>query len=349
VSLRSSSHARSHGHSHPQPASPQQQAPSRGHGPRDVHPADETGPLPTEAAGIHALRRARPGRGKNFISEVLLPSLFSRKLGQKRPKHEKPIFPRLGPGQVCITWIGHASFLIQTPKHNILVDPNWANWMLVIRRLRHAGFEIEDLPDIDLVLITHAHFDHLNRRSLRKIAARQPIVVPSGVANLVHDLGFEKVHEMNWWDTWTFRGLEVTFTPAKHWGARVLHDKHRGYGGYNVRFRDEAGDRSVFHCGDTAYFDGLKEIGTRLKPEIVLMPIGAYENPSKRDVHIGPEQAVCAFRELQGKTMVPMHFGTYRLSFEPLHEPAQRLLTAAAREGITQRIQFLVEGMPHVF
>ena len=296
---------------------------------------DETG------AAVHALRKARPGRGKNFITEVLLPSLFSRKSGTRH----QPIFPKVEPGQVCLTWIGHASFLIQTDKHNILVDPNWANWMLVIRRLRHAGLSISDLPNIDLVLITHAHFDHLNRGSLRQIAARQPIVVPSGVGNLVHDLGFEKVHEMNWWDTWTFRGLKITFTPAKHWGARVLTDRHRGYGGYCIEYQG----RSVFHCGDTAYFPGLAEIGERLKPEIALMPIGAYENPSKRDVHIGPEQAVIALRDLQAKTMIPMHFGTYRLSFEPLHEPAHRLLVAAAQAGVTQRIKFLFEGMPQIF
>jgi L-ascorbate metabolism protein UlaG (beta-lactamase superfamily) len=308
-------------------------------------PSDAPRPTPLKGlneAGVHALRKARPGRGKNFITEVLLPSFFSKRSGVR---DHKPIFPKVPKGQVCLTWIGHASFLIQTHDHNILVDPNWANWMLVIRRLRHAGLAIDDLPNIDLVLITHAHFDHLNRRSLRQIAARQPIVVPSGVANLVHDLGFEKVHEMNWWDSWTFRGLKITFTPAKHWGARVLHDKHRGYGGYCIEYQG----RSVFHCGDTAYFNEFKEIGRRLKPEIVLMPIGAYENPSKRDVHIGPEQAVVAFHELRGKTMIPMHFGTYRMSFEPLHEPAQRLLTAAAKEGISSQIRFLIEGMPQLF
>ncbi len=295
---------------------------------------DETGDA------VHALRRRRPGRGKNFITEVLLPSLLSRKQGTK----QKPIFPAVGPGQFCLTWIGHASFLVQTPEHNILIDPNWANWMLVIRRLRHAGLDIHDLPNIDLVLVTHAHFDHLNRRSLRRIAARQDIVVPAGVSDLVHDLGFERVHEMNWWDAYEFRGLKITFTPAKHWGARVLHDKHRGYGGFHIEYQG----RSVFHCGDTAYFPGFREIGERLRPEIVLMPIGAYENPSDRDVHIGPEQAVIAFKELAGKTMIPMHFGTYRLSFEPPHEPAQRLLLAAAQAGITQNIKFLFEGMPQL-
>src|SRR5271154_682904 len=112
-------------------------------------------------------KKATRWNQRNFITEVLIPSLFQRKSGVEH----RPVFPSLQKGQFGLTWIGHASFLIQTPEHNILVDPNWANWMLVIRRLRHAGVAIHDLPNIDLVLITHAHFDHLNRRSLRQIAA----------------------------------------------------------------------------------------------------------------------------------------------------------------------------------
>ena len=278
---------------------------------------------------------------RNFITEVLIPSLFVRKSGVEN----RPVFPKLQPGQIGLTWIGHASFLIQTPKHNILVDPNWANWLVVIKRLKRAGLSIEDLPNIDLVLITHAHFDHLNRKTLRAIAARQPIVVPSGVTNLVYDLGFEKVQEMNWWDEWSYRDLKITFTPAKHWGARVLHDQHRGYGGYVIEFEG----RRIYHCGDSAYFPGFKEIGKKLAPEIALLPIGAYEPPSFRDVHMGPEQAVQAFHELKSKTMVPMHFGTYRLSYEPMHEPAQRLMLAGNEAGCLQQIRFLVEGMPAVF
>ena len=278
---------------------------------------------------------------RNFITEVLIPSLFVRKSGVEN----RPIFPKLESGQIGLTWIGHASFLIQTPKHNILVDPNWANWLVVIKRLKRAGLSIEDLPNIDLVLITHAHFDHLNRKTLRAIAARQPIVVPSGVTNLVYDLGFEKVQEMNWWDEWSYRDLKITFTPAKHWGARVLHDQHRGYGGYVIEFEG----RRIYHCGDSAYFSGFREIGRKLAPEIALLPIGAYEPPSFRDVHMGPEQEVQAFHELKSKTMVPMHFGTYRLSYEPMHEPAQRLMLAGNEAGCLQQIRFLVEGMPAVF
>jgi L-ascorbate metabolism protein UlaG (beta-lactamase superfamily) len=278
---------------------------------------------------------------RNFITEVLIPSLFVRKTGMEH----RPVFPALAPGQVALTWIGHASFLIQTPLHNILVDPNWANWLIVIKRLKRAGLSIDDLPNIDLVLITHAHFDHLNRRTLRAVAARQPIVVPSGVASLVHDLGFEKVQEMNWWDEWEYRDLKITFTPAKHWGARVLHDQHRGYGGYVIGFEG----RRIYHCGDSAYFSGFREIGRRLAPEIALLPIGAYEPPSFRDVHMGPEEAVQAFHELKAKIFVPMHFGTYRMSYEPMHEPAQRLMLAGSNAGVLQNIRFLVEGMPQVF
>ncbi|MCS7062842.1 MAG: MBL fold metallo-hydrolase [Methylacidiphilales bacterium] len=278
---------------------------------------------------------------RNFITDVLIPSLFARKIGVQG----KPIFPKVTGDQIGITWIGHASFLIQTARHNVLIDPNWSNWLTVIRRLRRAGFALRDLPNIDLVLITHAHFDHLDRRSLRKIAERQPIVVPENVGNLVHDLGFERVHEMRWWEDYVYRGLKITFTPAKHWGARLGFDRHRGYGGYVIEY---AG-RRIYHSGDTTYFEGFKEIGRRCKPEIVLMAIGAYQSLSARDHHIDPEKALQAFEELGGKTFIPMHFGTYRISYEPMHEPAERLLREAAKRRILSQIRFLIEGMPQVF
>ncbi|MDX6767364.1 MAG: MBL fold metallo-hydrolase [Candidatus Methylacidiphilales bacterium] len=282
-------------------------------------------------------------RTRNFITEVLLPSLLTRKAGVRA--RQSPLFPKLTGNQICLTWIGHASFLIQTAKHNILIDPNWANWLLVIRRLKHAGLPLHDLPNIDLVLVTHAHFDHLHRPTLRRVAERQPVVVPHGVGDLVHNLGFEKVLEMHWWDTLSFDGLDITFTPAKHWGARKILDQHRGYGGFALTWQG----RTVYHAGDSAWFDGFTEIGRRLRPEIALLPIGAYENPSSRDHHISPEEAVEAFRELGARTLIPMHFGTYRLSYERHHEPPQRLMLAASQAGILPQLRFLTEGMPAVF
>jgi L-ascorbate metabolism protein UlaG (beta-lactamase superfamily) len=278
---------------------------------------------------------------RNFLAEVVIPSFFTKREGQR----VKPVFPELQHGQICITWIGHASFLIQTPEHSVLIDPNWAKWLKVIKRIKQPGMEIHDLPAIDLVLVTHAHFDHLDRKTLRAVASDQAILVPENVGGLVHGLGFNHVQELQHWQSFELGTLKVTLTPARHWGARVLHDTHRGFGGFHIEY---AG-RSVFHCGDSAYFDGFSEIGERLPVEIALLPIGAYDAPTKRDVHMNPEQAIDAFVQLKAKTLVPMHFGTFRLSYEPLHEPPERLIRHAAERRILDSVCLLEEGTPRVF
>lgn len=277
---------------------------------------------------------------RNFLTEVLIPSLFVRRGGPSRAAS----LPRVRAGQIGLTWIGHASFLIRAGGRNILIDPNWANWLKVIKRLRKPGIPIHDLPDIDLVLVTHAHFDHLDRKTLRTVARDQPIVVPVGVGNLVHDLGFRDVHELDEWQDLDVEGIRVTLTPCAHWGARVLHDAHRGYGGFLI----EHAGRSVYHCGDSAYFDGFREIGRRRRIDVALLPIGAYDPPSGREVHMTPEEAMRAFLDLGADWLVPMHFGSFRLSYEPLQEPPGRLLAAADRHRVAGRLRILTEGEPLV-
>ncbi len=168
-----------------------------------------------------------------------------------------------------------------------------------LKRLRQPGLSVRDLPAIDLVLVTHAHFDHLHRPSLRAIVQQTrrrhgmapTIVVPHHVFDLVSDLGFEP-----WWN-WTggtaivIADLTVTHVPSRHWGARVIKDSHRGYGGYVLRDHKH----SIYHAGDTAYFSGFREIGQRLSPELALLPIGAYNPPSFRNVHTSPADAMRAF------------------------------------------------------
>jgi L-ascorbate metabolism protein UlaG (beta-lactamase superfamily) len=293
------------------------------------------------AAKKVGLKPAKGWHKRNFLTQVLIPSLFTRRLGN----HLEALFPDLKDPDIGVTWIGHASFLIQTHGVNLLIDPNWAKWMKVIKRLKHPGLRLHDLPQIDLVAVTHAHFDHLDRKTLREVADEQPIVVPFEVGNLVHDLGFHSVHELNYWESYQHGPLKITLTPAHHWGARMLHDSHRGFGGYVI----EAGGRTIFHCGDTAYFDGFAEIGERFPIDIALLPIGAYDPPTGRDVHMNPEEAVVAFIELKAKRLVPMHYGTFRLSYEPLDEPPQRLLACARKHGIEDKVSILTEGQPVVF
>ncbi len=263
----------------------------------------------------------------------------------------KPVLARRN--ELGVTFIGHSSFFVQMGGKNLLIDPNFARWIFVLKRLRRPGLRLRDLPSIDAVLVSHAHFDHLHRPSLRAIARltrrqsgkRPLIVVPRHVRDLVSDLGYARVIEMDWWQTLHLGSVEVTHTPAKHWGARVIRDMHRGYGGFVVG----AGQLSLYHSGDTAYFDGFAEIGERLKPQIAMLPIGAYYPASFRNVHTSPEDAVQAFQDLKAQWMVPMHYGSFRLGHEPIDEPLARLMQDARRQGIEKQVCVLEEGVTRMW
>ena len=278
-----------------------------------------------------------PARNLKFFRHRVVPGMFRRAAGTATA----PVLEPPGAGHVRVTWIGHASFFLQFADHSVIVDPNWASWHGPVKRQRQPGLRLEEVPEVDLVLVTHAHFDHLHKPSLRILQAKEGIVVPKGSGRSVKRLGFPAVHEVQVWDSLRFDQLEVIHTPSHHWGARFLHDTHRDYGGYLVR----AGGKSVFHCGDSAYFDGFKEIGKRLEIDVALMPIGAYESPSGRDVHMNPEEAVRAFADLGAKVLIPMHYATFPLGNEPHDEPLDRLLLEADRLGISEQVLILEEGV----
>ncbi len=306
------------------------------------------------------------------------------KLGQLwrlvRESHAQPIAgspekaPVAGANETAITFIGHSSFLIQTGGRALLIDPVFATRLIVLRRQRRAGIRVADLPAIDAVLLTHAHMDHLNRPSLRAVTremrrrglAAPVAIVPNGVEDLVGDLGFARIETLKWWERVNLdlprderhgsridprqkaRGIEgtagslkITATPARHWGARMFKDTHRGFGGYVI---EAANGPAIYHSGDTAYFSGFSEIGRRLHPEIALLPIGAYFPDSYRSVHTSPEDALQAFEDLNADVMIPMHYGTFRLGREPMDEPLPRLMRAAERAGIGDRVAQLGEG-----
>lgn len=255
--------------------------------------------------------------------------------------------------ELGITFIGHSGFFIQIGGMNVVIDPNFARWLIVLKRQRRPGIRLRDLPPIDYVLVSHAHFDHLHRPSLRAIAgltrwlsgSAPQIIVPKNVRDIVARLGFAAIHELEWWQEFQVGKLSVVQTPAQHWGARMLRDFHRGFGGYVVR----SGQHCLYHAGDTAYFNGFSEIGRRLHPEVALLPIGAYHPPHYRNVHTSPEDALQAFLDLRAKTMIPMHYGTFRLSYEPMEEPLQRLRIAAAAAGVSERLLVLEEGKTKIF
>jgi L-ascorbate metabolism protein UlaG (beta-lactamase superfamily) len=278
-----------------------------------------------------------------------------------RESHEKPLAgtPMTPPAatmeETAITFIGHSSFLIQTAGRALLIDPVFATRLVILRRQRRPGVRIADLPPIDAVLLTHAHMDHLNRPSLRAINRTMRrrglpapvVIVPKGVEDLVHDLGFSRIESLEWWGSAQLKKspiaghLTITAVPARHWGARMFRDTHRGFGGYVLQ---SAIGPTIYHSGDTAYFSGFAEIGERLRPEIALLPIGAYFPDSYRAVHTSPKDALRAFVDLEARVMIPMHYNSFRLGREPMDEPLPRLLNAATRMGVQKQIAALREG-----
>ncbi len=280
-------------------------------------------------------------RNLQFLGEVLIPTLLSpRRLARAFEE-----VPQAQAHELGVTWLGHAGFFLQVDAVNVAVDPNWALWHGPVKRVRQPGIWPHELPPVDIVLVTHAHFDHLHLPSLRKLAVGQPIVVPKGVGVLVKRCGFGQIVELDTWQTARFKDLHITMTPARHWGARMIHDTHRQFGGYLI----SGPDRTVFHCGDSAMFDGFGEIGKRAKVDVALMPIGAYDAPSGRQVHMNPEEAIEAFQTLAGDSLVPMHHDTFPLGGEPMHEPVERLLREAGRLDISHQMRVLDEGESVLF
>ncbi|HEX7126676.1 MAG TPA: MBL fold metallo-hydrolase [Thermodesulfobacteriota bacterium] len=251
--------------------------------------------------------------------------------------------PAGSPGQV--TYVGHATCLAELPGFTALFDPIWSSRVILPKRLVAPGVALEALPDVDAVLVTHAHLDHCDRPSLRALARRVPsatLVTPRGFDDLARDLGFARHVELAMWESRAVGAGRVTLVPARHWGKRSGWDTgRRGFGGFVV----EAGGRAVMHAGDTAYFGGFAEIGARFpRLDVAMLPIGAYSPPAFRSVHCDPDDAVRAFVDLGAARMVPIHWGTFVLSCEAVDEPMRRLAALVAGTPLEARVARLRHG-----
>ncbi|CAH0344157.1 MBL fold metallo-hydrolase [Bacillus sp. CECT 9360] len=225
-----------------------------------------------------------------------------------------------------ISWIGHSTFLIQLGGMNILTDPVYAARMGMQKRLTAPGIPLFELPEIDIVCISHGHYDHLDFPTIKKLKGNPAFYVPEGLGSLFKRKGYTNVIEANWWESFKDKGLSLTFVPAQHWTRRSLLDTNTSHwGGWLLE--EELRDQSVYFVGDTGYFRGFNDIAEKYKPRHILMPIGAYEPEWFMEVsHINPEDAVKAFLELKGEFFIPMHYGAYRLADDTGPEALDRLL-----------------------
>ncbi len=236
-------------------------------------------------------------------------------------------------GRPSLTWIGHASYLIQAGGLNVIIDPNFHAPPFMVRNVA-PGVSVDGLPPIDLVLITHNHLDHLDLRSVRMVRPRLGYRVPLGLGPWFHKRGLRPVYEYDWWESEQVEGVELAFVPSQHWSKRSVGDTNQTlWGGWVVT----GGSLRFYHSGDTAWFDGFGEIGRRYPGiDFAMLPIGAYEPRwFMRDQHMNPEEAGRAFVELGAATFAAMHWATFRLTDEPWLEPPARIRAFFAENGLS--------------
>jgi len=234
--------------------------------------------------------------------------------------------------RLTVAWLGHATVLLNLFGSWLLTDPALERRIgigrglakLGPRRLIQPALRPRELPRLDALLLSHAHMDHTDIGTLRHLRRDVPVVVQRGNGDLVRR--FRRVQELAWGETVQLEDVSIEATPARHWGARMITDKHRGYGGYLIR----KSGRSVLFAGDTAYTDLLTPVGQRVEIDLAVLPIGAYDPWINN--HASPEQAWTMFRRLGARYVLPIHHSTFRLSREPLSEPMERFLAAAGGE-----------------
>jgi len=254
-----------------------------------------------------------------------------------------------GAAAPTITWVGHSTLIVQLDGLTILTDPQWSERASPLtwagpRRLSAPGVAFEDLPKIDVVVISHDHYDHLDAGTVTRLAAvHDPLfLVPLGLKGWFRESGITRVEELDWWDGHEYRGVRFVCAPAQHFGQRSFFDRDtRLWASWAVVGKS----RRLYFGGDTGYFAGFKEAGRRLGPfDVAALAIGAYRPPAiMQFVHTTPEEAVQAFEDLRASVLIGIHWGTFDLAEEPLGEPPVRMLAEARRRGLPESRAWILQ------
>jgi len=283
------------------------------------------------------------GSGPHELRDVWKWAVSDKLAGRRRKSPRHAIVPSVIPDPAALrvppalgepprlVWLGHASWLVQIAGVSLLVDPVLGDGIFGVSRNGSAPLPANALPPIAAQLVTHNHYDHMDAPSLRAVAA--PVV--SGLGNGRHLGARLPVTELGWWDAADVGGVRVTYVPSQHWSRRSLNDANRSlWGGFVI----EAGGSAIYHSGDTAYFDGFADIGRRFsRLDAALLPIGAYDPRwFMAKQHMDPTDALDAFRDLDARMMIAMHWGTFKLTDEPLDEPPRLFREQAAARGLSE-------------
>ena len=247
---------------------------------------------------------------------------------------------RANSSQATVTWIGHSTLLVQLDGVNLLTDPIWASrsgpfsGFVGVGRYTPPAIAFDDLPRIDVVLISHDHYDHLDEPTVRHLAQQfnPRFVVPLGIKQWLAARGITNVVELDWGESVTIDGLTIVCTPAQHGSGRSLVDQgHRLWSSWAV-----LGSKRFYFAGDTGYYRHFKDIGEALGPfDLAALPIGSYTPRAlAKPVHMSPEEALEAWTDLHAKKFLGIHWGTFALAREAYDEPPRRIAEEVERRHL---------------
>ena len=307
------------------------------------------------------LRKIHHGDNGRFVNPIGLPrhgrfwqvmswKLFHRNDFKKHFSGEevKPVSLNWDPIRqhrgLSITFLKHASVMIKDNDRYMLIDPVFSEIFWFIKDFTPLNFDLKQMPKPNQVLITHGHYDHLDKPSLSRIAKNTHFVTPLGYNNFFKDLGITYRNQMDWYDSIHNAGQEITLLPCNHWTMRnpLVGPNRSLWGSYLIK---TSGGFTIYISGDTAYFDGFHQIGEQYQIDLAVINLGAYEPrwfmaPS----HINPRETVQALKELNAKKILVLHWGTFRLGDEPVHFPPMQFHKELKKAGLLYRMVDIKHG-----
>jgi L-ascorbate metabolism protein UlaG (beta-lactamase superfamily) len=247
--------------------------------------------------------------------------------------------PSFSHGEKAAVFIGHSTVLIHLDEQNFLTDPFYLKRLYILSRHNLPGIPLQDLPPLNFILISHGHLDHMDLKTLGFFPRNLPVVLPEKLEGYLRDLGFSDIRSLSWGEQTHIGPLAIQALPAKHFPGRSLHETRSVPQGYLVQ-----GSKTIFFCGDSGLTPDFKEIGATYSIDLALLPIGSYRPSFFRSFHMDPKDALEAMEMLRAKRMVPIHWGAFRLSLEPMDEPPRRFLHLLRERKINPKAILLQPG-----